>query len=228
LIRNDFSPERTFDESWMKAKRQVGTEVRRHLVHIALLYISYYGPFRFLGNKPTSCRSFPFAEGQYCNNTAHHARSCRSSLRHSSLRHSSLLLAWIAAATAPSVQGWTKGRRAWADRLVVIAPCPHRHPPSAIRSPQPAGCSTARALTGSCPPPHQRRSWSSCHLHYCPFWCLRGIYPPLGTTPGVPGRELAAVREIAINPLDALGGHGLPRGTVAFLEQLPKQTRLIL
>jgi hypothetical protein len=27
-------------------------------------------------------------------------------------------------------------------------------------------------------------------------------YPPLGTTPGVPGRELAAVPEIAINPLD--------------------------
>jgi hypothetical protein len=27
-------------------------------------------------------------------------------------------------------------------------------------------------------------------------------HPPLGTTPGVPGRELAAVPEIAINPLD--------------------------
>jgi hypothetical protein len=41
-------------------------------------------------------------------------------------------------------------------------------------------------------------------------------HPPLGTTPGVPGRELAAVCEIAINPLDAFLDTNWWLGTVAF------------
>jgi hypothetical protein len=55
-------------------------------------------------------------------------------------------------------------------------------------------------------------------------------YPPLGTTPGVPGRELAAVCEIAINPLDAPldTSYKLVARNCSFSKQLPKLTRLIL
>jgi hypothetical protein len=69
-------------------------------------------------------------------------------------------------------------------------------------------------------------------LELAPFVLLRFLvcgvfeaYPPLGTTPGVPGgggaaggwlAAAAAVRETYTNLLDALGGHGLLRGTQLF------------
>jgi hypothetical protein len=47
-----------------------------------------------------------------------------------------------------------------------------------------------RACGGS--PPHERlRSRNSRHLQCCPFGVLEA-YPPVGTTPGVPGGELVA------------------------------------
>jgi hypothetical protein len=53
-------------------------------------------------------------------------------------------------------------------------------------------------------------------LSFFPFLATRTLATKNYAAALVPGGELAAVREIAINPLGAFGGHGLPRGTVAF------------
>jgi hypothetical protein len=76
-------------------------------------------------------------------------------------------------------------------------------PPS---STPPRACVTSR-------PPPSAPLLELAPLALLSFFGVFEAHPPLGTTaPGVPGRELAAVREIAmLNPLDALGGHGLPR-----------------
>jgi hypothetical protein len=65
-------------------------------------------------------------------------------------------------------------------------------------------------------------------LHTAVLFGVFVAYPPLGTTPGVPERELAAVLEISINPLGAFLETNWWLGTAAFLAQLAKLTRLVL
>jgi hypothetical protein len=82
-------------------------------------------------------------------------------------------------------------------------------------------CHPRTVLTGPCgpPPPIRAAPGPRATCTAVLFFGVFEAYPPLDTTPGAPGRELPAVREIAINPLGAFDGHGLLRGTVvAFLD----------